>query len=115
MTEGIFTFNLNAGTQTKLPISHNIDFEKYFDEFLGQGEELPYINKSIDTAIHPTDIENLSVPPSGKIPPNPAEVIGSQGSAFLMELLKKKFDFIILNTPPVMPATDAMLMAPRTD
>jgi len=32
-----------------------------------------------------------------------------------MGLLRKKFDFIILDTPPVLPATDGMLMALRTD
>lgn len=115
MTEGDFYFNPLSQNEIKSPISQNVNFEKLFNEFLGQGEELQFINKSIDAAIHPTAAENLYVLPSGKIPPNPSEVIGSTGAAFLMELLKKKFDFIILDTPPVMPATDAMLMAPRTD
>jgi len=115
MIEGEFHFNPLSPNEMKSPISQNVNFEKLFTEFLGQGEELLFINKSIDAAIHPTTAENLYILPSGKIPPNPSEVIGSNGTAFLMELLKKKFDFVILDTPPVMPATDALLMAPRTD
>lgn len=115
MMEGDFHFNPLSVNEIKSPLSQNVNFEKLFKEFLGQGEELLFINKSIDAAIHPTTAENLYILPSGKIPPNPSEIIGSNGTTFLMELLKKKFDFIILDTPPVMPATDAMLMAPRTD
>jgi capsular exopolysaccharide synthesis family protein len=113
--EGKFHFNPLSVNEIKSPFSQTVNFEKLFKEFLGQGEELLFINKSIDAAIHPTAAENLFILPSGKIPPNPSEIIGSNGTTFLMELLKKKFDFIILDTPPVMPATDAMLMAPRTD
>jgi len=113
--EGNFQFNSLSQNEIKSSISQSVDFEKLFKEFLGQGEELLFINKSIDAAIHSTEAENLFILPSGKIPPNPSELIGSNGTDFLMEVLKKKFDFIILDTPPVMPATDAMIMAPRTD
>ena len=34
---------------------------------------------------------------------------------FLMQYLKKNFDFIVIDSPPVMPATDAILMAQRTE
>jgi len=115
MIDGEFHFIPLSQAELKSPISQNVNFEKLFKEFLGQGEELLFINKSIDAAVYPTKAENLYILPSGKIPPNPSEVIGSSGAALLMEMLKKKFDFIILDTPPVMPATDAMLMAPRTD
>lgn len=115
MLEGIFNFKTLSKTDIKSPISQNINFEKLLNEFLGQGEELLFLNNSIESAIYPTEAENLYILPSGKIPPNPSEVIGSRSAEFLMQLLRKKYDFIILDTPPVMPATDALVMAPRTD
>ena len=116
ITEGAFHFTPLSGNNMLSPISHNLNFEQLFAEFLGQGrEEFLFIDKSIDSSIYPTKAENLYILPSGKVPPNPSEVIGSKGTNFLMDLLKKKFDFIILDTPPVMPATDALLMAARTD
>lgn len=115
MTEGSFNFKTLYQNEITSLISHNINFEKLLKEFLGRGEDLIFINKSIDSTICPTETENLYVLPSGKIPHNPSEVIGSKGAAFLMDVLKKKFDFIILDTPPIMPATDALLMAAKTD
>ena len=115
ITGGTFQFSPLSPDDIRFTVSQNVNFEKLFKEFLGPGEEPMFIQRSIDASIHPTKAENLYVLPSGKIPPNPSEVIGSAGAAFLLDLLKKKYDFIILDTPPVMPATDALLMAPRTD
>lgn len=115
MIEGKFHFNSLSQNEIKSPISQGVNFEKLSREFLSQGEEYLFINRAINSVIYPTSADNLYVLPSGRIPHNPSEVIGSNGSELLMELLKKRFDFIILDTPPVMPATDAMLMAPRTD
>lgn len=115
MIDGEFHFINLSQVKIESPISQNVNFDKLFKEFLGYGEELQFINKSIVSAIHPTKVDNLYILPSGKIPPNPAEIIGSASTAFLMQLLKKNFDFIILDAPPVLPASDAMLMASRTD
>ena len=115
MSHGSFEFLPLNREEIKSPVSQGVDFDKLISEFLGNGEELIFINKSIDAAVQPTDVDNLFVMPSGEIPPNPAEVIGSSATELVMDILKKKFDFIILDTPPVMPATDALIMAPRTD
>ena len=115
MLEGMFHFNAKSLEEIRSSLSQSAKFEKLFKEFLGEREKLPYINRAIDAVIYPTETENLFILPSGKIPHNPFEIIGSNGTEFLMKLLKKKFDFIILDTPPVLPATDAILMAPRTD
>jgi len=66
-------------------------------------------------AIRETEIKNLFILPGGSVPPNPSELIGSKRMEFLVQYLEKNFDFIVIDTPPVMPATDAILMAPRTD
>ena len=115
MKEGKFEFTPLKEQDVKSAVLPRLDFEKLYRDFFGQGNELLYINKAIDDAVYSTDTENLFILPAGKIPPNPAEIIGSDKTEFLMELLKQKYDFVVVDTPPVLPATDALLMAPRTD
>lgn len=115
MTEGKFEFVPMAEQDVRSTVVPKLDFEKLYRDFFGQGQELIYINKAIDEAVSTTEVDNLFVLGSGKIPPNPAEVIGSDKAEFLIEMLKQRFDFVIVDTPPVLPATDSLLMAPRTD
>lgn len=60
-------------------------------------------------------IDNLTVIPSGKTPKNPAELLGSKKMAGLLESLKARFDYIFIDTPPVMPVTDSCLLGALTD
>jgi capsular exopolysaccharide synthesis family protein len=65
----------------------------------------------VDEAIHSTQYENLFVMPAGHIPPNPAEVLSSNEMKELLDELKDKFQYIIIDTPPVNLLTDALLLA----
>ena len=60
-------------------------------------------------------IENVWILPSGHLPANPAEILESQSWADLVEELKKRFDVIFFDSPPVLPVTDASLLASRAD
>jgi capsular exopolysaccharide synthesis family protein len=115
MIEGTFEFTAMAEQDVRSSVTPSLNFEKLYRDFFGQGQELLYINKAIDEIVCSTNVENLFVLAAGKIPPNPAEIIGSDKAKFLMDLLKQRFDFVVVDTPPVLPATDALLMAPRTD
>jgi len=115
MNAGNFEFTALKEQDVKSSVSPKLDFEKIYRDFFGQGGELIYINKAIDAAVYSTNTENLFILPAGKVPPNPAEIIGSDKAEFLMDVLKQRYDFIVVDTPPVLPATDALLMAPRTD
>lgn len=59
--------------------------------------------------------KNLDVITAGKIPPNPAEVIGSKKMEDLLESLKIHYDHIILDTPPVLAVTDGQILAGKSD
>ncbi len=60
-------------------------------------------------AIHSLqEIPNLSVLTSGSLPPNPAELLGSEKMRNLLEEMGQTFDLILLDTPPLLPATDAL-------
>lgn len=58
---------------------------------------------------------NLTVLTSGKIPPNPAEMLGSKSMTALIDGMKKIFDYVILDTPPVQAVTDAQVLAAKAD
>lgn len=55
--------------------------------------------------------ENLYILTSGTIPPNPSEMLSSKKMKTFLEEAKKNFDFIILDTPPVIAVTDAQLLS----
>lgn len=58
---------------------------------------------------------NLTILTSGKIPPNPSEMLGSKSMKALIEALRKVFDYVILDTPPVQAVTDAQILSTRAD
>jgi capsular exopolysaccharide synthesis family protein len=70
----------------------------------------------VDTILRPTTInDNLFFIPSGPIPPNPAELLGSPRLRMLFDELKHRFDYIVLDTAPVGLVTDAFLLESFTD
>jgi capsular exopolysaccharide synthesis family protein len=71
--------------------------------------------KTLNEIIFPTEIPFLDVIVSGPIPPNPAELIMSNGLKELIEALKKKYDYIILDTPPVGLVSDALELSQYSD
>ncbi len=92
---------------------------KLFDEF-NLSNEVGVVNylikqRSLDEIVNSTHIPFLDVILSGPIPPNPAEMIMSDGMREMMEELKKKYDYIILDTPPVGLVSDALELAQYCD
>ena len=59
--------------------------------------------------------ENLSLLLSGPLPPNPAELLGSNRMSQLQAELENHFDLIIFDTPPLLGFTDGQIMAGRSD
>lgn len=60
-------------------------------------------------------LPSLDIISAGPIPPNPAELIASDKCAELFEELKKRYDYIIIDTPPLGLVTDAFLLMRHTD
>lgn len=92
---------------------------KMFDEF-NLSNDVGVVNylinqKTVDEIINSTHIPFLDVIFSGPIPPNPAEMIMSDGMKDLIEELKNKYDYIILDTPPVGLVSDALELAQYCD
>jgi len=70
---------------------------------------------AIDDVLQPWGRGGLTVLPSGTIPPNPSELMGSPLMAELIIQLRKSFDMIIIDTPPVLPVTDAAVASRLVD
>lgn len=68
-------------------------------------------NASFEDVIVPTQIDNLWFAPSGPVPPNPAELIGSPKMAEFIARARNEFDTVIIDTPPVGIVTDALLLS----
>lgn len=62
-------------------------------------------------AIHKTKTINLDLLTSGPVPPNPSELIGSENLLKIMNELEEIYDYIIIDTPPVITVTDAQLFS----
>lgn len=69
----------------------------------------------LDEVIRQTYVDNLYLIPSGPIPPNPTELLGSQQMNDLMEQLKRDYDVILFDTSPIMAVTDALIISSLCD
>jgi len=69
----------------------------------------------LQDVIRPTRTENLWIISSGRVPPNPSELIGSERMDSVMDELKGMFDFIICDAPSVLVVTDPVLLATHVD
>jgi capsular exopolysaccharide synthesis family protein len=66
------------------------------------------------TVPHP-DIPNLAAIPTGPLPPNPADLLSSHKLADAIAELRTKFKFVVIDSPPIMAATDAVILSVQTD
>lgn len=61
--------------------------------------------------VQPWGRGKLFVLPAGKIPPNPSELLGSKAMGDLIALFNREFDAVIFDAPPLLPVTDAAILA----
>jgi succinoglycan biosynthesis transport protein ExoP len=66
------------------------------------------------TIPHPS-IPNLAAIPTGPLPPNPADLLSSHKLAEAIAELRTKFKFVVIDSPPIMAATDAVILSVQTD
>ena len=62
-----------------------------------------------------SDVENLDIVLAGQIPPNPIELISSKNTERLFEELRKKYDYIVIDTPPYGVLTDSFVLMKYAD
>ncbi|MCY4726609.1 polysaccharide biosynthesis tyrosine autokinase [Nocardioides sp. STR2] len=70
---------------------------------------------SADDVMQPYADTTLDVMVCGQIPPNPSELLQSQAMEALLDDLRSRYDVVVLDAPPLLPVTDAALLATRAD
>src|SRR5207245_5758468 len=65
--------------------------------------------------VRSTLLPNLFILPAGTPPPNPAELLASSQMLDLLAELREQYDHIIVDTPPTLPVTDAVVLSTRAD
>jgi len=70
---------------------------------------------ALEETVKGTDIENLSVIMSGPIPPNPAELLGSERMRELINALERQYDIVLFDAPPLLGFADSQLLARAVD
>ena len=69
----------------------------------------------IEPALQNVNVPNLQVLTSGPLPPNPAELLGSQRMLAVIEMLKTQADIVLFDAPPIIAVTDASVLGTRVD
>jgi capsular exopolysaccharide synthesis family protein len=72
-------------------------------------------SRELGDMIRETEISNLDMLSSGSIPPNPAELLNSQKMADTLSDLRDIYDFIVIDSSPVLPVSDALVLAKLVD
>lgn len=70
--------------------------------------------QNTDAVLRETGVQGMRILASGKLPPNPAELLASDWMERLIESLKQKAEIVIFDAPPILPVTDAILLAAKT-
>jgi capsular exopolysaccharide synthesis family protein len=70
---------------------------------------------SFDDAVQQTVVENLDFLSAGRLPANPAELLGSSRMKLLLEILDGRYRIILFDSPPVLAASDPLILSTITD
>ena len=94
------------------PVQHNV-----FGHARGPGlsEYLIGDVDDVNSIIHETKVENLSIITAGGLPPNPSELLGSDRMSHLVDQLEHEWDMILFDSPPIVAVTDASMISGEID
>lgn len=70
---------------------------------------------ALSDAVQKTSIEGLYALTGGVIPPNTSELLGSEQMKNVLQRAKEQYDYVLIDTPPVMPVTDALIVGRFVD
>jgi polysaccharide biosynthesis transport protein len=65
----------------------------------------------VEDVVQPLGTTTLDLLPAGQIPPNPSELLGSPAMAGLLDRLTASYDMVVLDSPPLLPVTDAAVLS----
>ena len=99
-------------TDLRRPVIHKV-FN--CDRDIGITTYLTGHEKDFSKLVQKTSIDNLYVCPSGIIPPNPSELLGSKKMSDLVKNLENEWDMVLFDSPPLVAVTDATMVSKEID
>ena len=93
----------------------NMDKNNGLAECLLQRSDATQTSSNLSSFIHPTTIDNIDFMPRGEHPRNPASLLANGSFDKLMVELNLHYDYIIMDSPPILAASDAMILAQHAD
>ena len=99
-------------TDMRRPVQHRIFNLPNRD---GMSDAVIRSQVNVTDHLQETGIENLRLMSSGSLPPNPAELLGSERMLYIIEELKKISDIVLFDSPPTLVVADAAILGSRTD
>ncbi len=69
----------------------------------------------LDDVLRTDVLKRVSIISSGRVPPNPAELLGSEEMSSLLNSLSEHFDYVLIDCPPVLPVTDSVILSRIVD
>lgn len=97
--------DMRKATQHKL---FAVDNQRGLSDYLAGGSML-------EMSLQRSRLANLWVLPAGRAPANPAELLSGKRMEDLLARLRRDYDFVVIDTPPVVSTTDAAVLSPRAD
>jgi polysaccharide biosynthesis transport protein len=85
------------------------------EKYAGLSSYLAGVSNLDLVTIHHPAIENLSAIPTGPLPPNPADLLSSHRMKEAIAELRKRYKFIVIDTPPILAVTDAVILSVQAD
>ena len=70
---------------------------------------------AVADAVQATGIKGLDALTAGVIPPNPSELLGSERMQNILQRAKEEYDYVLIDTPPVLPVTDSLVLGRMVD
>jgi non-specific protein-tyrosine kinase len=95
----------------RLNLSNQTGLSKLFLQPTYSGEE----NIHVENYIQQTEFPNVSALTSGNLPPNPAELLGSNKMLNMLNRLNTIYEVVVIDSPPILAVTDGVVLAPHVD
>lgn len=73
------------------------------------------MRKDVFEIVQNSGVDGLDILTSGPVAPNPSELLGSDRMKEVLAELKDKYDYVLIDAPPILPVTDAAVLASRVD
>lgn len=115
METGTFYFSEHPERHSIENQNDLVDPQRLFEETMSGEHPYLFLEKKLEGILFRRPDMAYSLVPSGPLPPNPSELIGSRQMEFFLSYLGDRYDIVIVDSAPVLVASDSVLLSGQTD